>query len=384
MLDLVARHADVWNTPGSEGLEADIGSSRILDDHCRELGRDPAAIRRSAFLPRGSLDEVCGLAERYAAAGFSELILDVSGDTATPVGSVLTNQDVTDMSISADGNRIATVYPGDNGITVREAADVASARTLRTDSYPVAVDIATDGTIYFKDQAGVLYALNATGTLKWSRTVGGDTYASPSIAPDGTVYIGATTTGLSAYTTAGFKKWGYLVDSDIYTSAAIDAIAALKLVKVASLQMSEVRPAAHMASVDLSQLISDLRERLRRASSPPPAPVATPVATPVAASATASAPSPAPGSTAQFVAILAAPGIELRTEALRLLEPLFGVSATRKIDEFARIHPPGERPQEFLLQCQQHVSVMLGASKAEALFRPLYDRLESERLHRRG
>lgn len=164
-------------------------------------------------------------------------------------------------------------------------------------------------------------------------------------------------------------------------SAAIDAIAALKLVKVASLQMSEVRPAAHMASVDLSQLISDLRERLRRASSPaPPAPVATPVA----ASATASAPSPAPGSTAQFVAILAAPGIELRTEALRLLEPLFGVSATRKIDEFARIHPPGERPQEFLLQCQQHVSVMLGASKAEALFRPLYDRLESERLHRRG
>ncbi|MEU4626166.1 hypothetical protein AB0G04_40085 [Actinoplanes sp. NPDC023801] len=96
-------------------------------------------------------------------------IVDVSGDTATPVGSVLTNQDVTDMSISADGSRIATVYPGDNGITVREAADVASARILRTDSYPAAVDIAADGTIaggissYYDSFDGYTFA--ADGTL---------------------------------------------------------------------------------------------------------------------------------------------------------------------------------------------------------------------------
>lgn len=163
-------------------------------------------------------------------------------------------------------------------------------------------------------------------------------------------------------------------------SAAIDAIGAMKLVKVASLPMSEVRPAPHMVSVDLSQLISDLRERLRRAAAPAPAPVAAKAPAP----GPAPDPTPDPGSTAQFVAILAAPGIELRSEALKLLEPLFGVSASRKIDDFARIHPPAERPHEFLLQCQQHVSVMLGAGKAEALFRPLYDRLESERLHHRS
>jgi hypothetical protein len=159
-------------------------------------------------------------------------------------------------------------------------------------------------------------------------------------------------------------------------SASIDAIAALKLVKVAALQMSEVHPAPHMASIDLAQLIADLRERLRRAAAPrPPAP---PAAAPVPGAV------PDPGSTAQFVAILAAPGIELRSEALKLLEPLFGVGAARKIEEFARAHPPADRPQEFLLQCQQHVAVMLGAGKAEALFRPLYDRLESDRLHRRS
>jgi hypothetical protein len=147
---------------------------------------------------------------------------------------------------------------------------------------------------------------------------------------------------------------------------------------VAARQMSEVHPAAHMASIDLAQLIADLRERLRRAAAPrPPAP-------PAAAPAPVSDAVPDPGSTAQFVAILAAPGIELRGEALKLLEPLFGVGAARKIEEFARAHPPADRPQEFLLQCQQHVAVMLGAGKAEALFRPLYDRLESDRLHRRS
>lgn len=160
-------------------------------------------------------------------------------------------------------------------------------------------------------------------------------------------------------------------------AASIAAIATLKLVKVASLQMSEVRPAPHMASVDLAQLIAEFNAHIRRAAVAPPAPAPAPVPAPRPAE-------PAPGSTAQFVAILAAPSIELRSEALKLLEPLFGVGAARKVDDFARLHPPAERPQEFLLQCQQHVSVMLGASKAEALFRPLYDRLESERLHRRS
>lgn len=47
-------------------------------------------------------------------------------------------------------------------------------------------------------------------------------------------------------------------------SASVDAIASLKLVKVASLQMSEVTPAPHMASIDLAHLITYLREHLQR------------------------------------------------------------------------------------------------------------------------
>ncbi|MEU4242915.1 hypothetical protein [Actinoplanes sp. NPDC026619] len=74
-------------------------------------------------------------------------ILDVSGDTVTVVGSVLTNQDVADAALSPDGNQIATVYPGDERVTLRDADNLAATQQLATDPYPVAVDIATDGTI---------------------------------------------------------------------------------------------------------------------------------------------------------------------------------------------------------------------------------------------
>jgi alkanesulfonate monooxygenase SsuD/methylene tetrahydromethanopterin reductase-like flavin-dependent oxidoreductase (luciferase family) len=75
-LRVAARHADVWNTPAM-GLDVDLEAARILDEHCLDIGRDPAEIRRSVLIPATSVDEVCSLAEQYAAAGFSDLILEV-------------------------------------------------------------------------------------------------------------------------------------------------------------------------------------------------------------------------------------------------------------------------------------------------------------------
>jgi F420-dependent oxidoreductase-like protein len=76
---VAARHADVWNMPMGDP-DTDRGVSRTLDEHCEAIGRDPAEIRRSVSLPATSVDEVCTLAERYAARGFSELILEVPSD----------------------------------------------------------------------------------------------------------------------------------------------------------------------------------------------------------------------------------------------------------------------------------------------------------------
>src|ERR1700736_1570010 len=46
MMLLVARYADVWNSAGAASPEAAGEQSRRLDDLCRMVGRDPAAIRR--------------------------------------------------------------------------------------------------------------------------------------------------------------------------------------------------------------------------------------------------------------------------------------------------------------------------------------------------
>jgi F420-dependent oxidoreductase-like protein len=76
---VAARHADVWNMPMGDP-DADRDVSRTLDEHCEAIGRDPAEIRRSVSLPMTSVDEVCRLAERYAATGFTEIILEVPSD----------------------------------------------------------------------------------------------------------------------------------------------------------------------------------------------------------------------------------------------------------------------------------------------------------------
>jgi probable F420-dependent oxidoreductase len=47
-LRLVAQHADIWHT-FTEG-EAFAGKSRVLDEHCAEIGRDPAEIERSVLV----------------------------------------------------------------------------------------------------------------------------------------------------------------------------------------------------------------------------------------------------------------------------------------------------------------------------------------------
>ena len=48
-LALVARHADIWNAllPDAESYER---KSRLLDEHCARIGRDPSTIERSVLV----------------------------------------------------------------------------------------------------------------------------------------------------------------------------------------------------------------------------------------------------------------------------------------------------------------------------------------------
>jgi alkanesulfonate monooxygenase SsuD/methylene tetrahydromethanopterin reductase-like flavin-dependent oxidoreductase (luciferase family) len=75
-LRVVAEHADVWNIPGGDIGDA-VSRSARLDRLCAEIGRDPASITRSIYLPvsydspgttRAAIAEATG-------AGFGHIVL---------------------------------------------------------------------------------------------------------------------------------------------------------------------------------------------------------------------------------------------------------------------------------------------------------------------
>jgi alkanesulfonate monooxygenase SsuD/methylene tetrahydromethanopterin reductase-like flavin-dependent oxidoreductase (luciferase family) len=81
-LRVVAEHADVWLNAALPGTEiAELQRlSRVLDEHCATVGRDPATIRRAAqFRLPSDADGAVRLAQSYVEAGFTELVLMPTG-----------------------------------------------------------------------------------------------------------------------------------------------------------------------------------------------------------------------------------------------------------------------------------------------------------------
>ncbi|WP_427918642.1 LLM class flavin-dependent oxidoreductase [Streptomyces sp. cg40] len=81
LLRLVAEHADMWNVPGPphNTVEYVAERARVLDAHCAELGRDPAAITRSVQV-LVSYDEPAATREtvgRLVDAGMNHIVLSL-------------------------------------------------------------------------------------------------------------------------------------------------------------------------------------------------------------------------------------------------------------------------------------------------------------------
>ncbi|WP_344315167.1 LLM class flavin-dependent oxidoreductase [Fodinicola feengrottensis] len=84
-LRVAAEHADVWNIPGGD-LDDLVNRSALLDRYCAEIGRDPASITRSVFLPV-SYDEPTVTRKAIGEAvdaGFTHVVLGLSNPY--PVG----------------------------------------------------------------------------------------------------------------------------------------------------------------------------------------------------------------------------------------------------------------------------------------------------------
>jgi F420-dependent oxidoreductase-like protein len=90
-MKLTARHADVWNPSGAHGRDPEAlrrGSAR-LDQLCRDIGRDPASIRRSVQV-RWDGDEpnrLVDLIGTYVEAGVDDVLIAVSGPRGPRIAS---------------------------------------------------------------------------------------------------------------------------------------------------------------------------------------------------------------------------------------------------------------------------------------------------------
>jgi F420-dependent oxidoreductase-like protein len=93
-LRVVAEHADVWNAIGRNptrqpggGIPELAHKMAVLDQHCVDVGRDPASIKRSVqvHLDRESdLDETARRIEDLLAIGFTDVILLVPPPNPVP------------------------------------------------------------------------------------------------------------------------------------------------------------------------------------------------------------------------------------------------------------------------------------------------------------
>jgi alkanesulfonate monooxygenase SsuD/methylene tetrahydromethanopterin reductase-like flavin-dependent oxidoreductase (luciferase family) len=99
LLRVVAEHADLWNIPGGD-IEDAVRRSAMLDGYCAELGRDPAAITRSIYLPvlydqpkitRAEID-------RAVDAGFEHVVLGLEAPYPDRVAPWVTDELVTPSS----------------------------------------------------------------------------------------------------------------------------------------------------------------------------------------------------------------------------------------------------------------------------------------------
>ncbi len=81
--------------------------------------------------------------------------------------------------------------------------------------------IAADGTIYIGSLDNNLYAINPSGTLKWTLDTGDQVFSSPTIGSDGTVYVGSRSGQLFAVNPNGTIQWAASTDGEILSSPAV-------------------------------------------------------------------------------------------------------------------------------------------------------------------
>src|SRR5262249_10619905 len=77
---------------------------------------------------------------------------------------------------------------------------------VHSDSSPA---VSANGTIYFGDFEGKLWAVTAEGKRKWSFLTGLEIRSSPAIGANGTIYFGSRDRKFYALNAEGTKQWAF-------------------------------------------------------------------------------------------------------------------------------------------------------------------------------
>jgi alkanesulfonate monooxygenase SsuD/methylene tetrahydromethanopterin reductase-like flavin-dependent oxidoreductase (luciferase family) len=92
LLRVVAEHADLWNTAGD--IDDVVRRSALLDRYCNQIGRDPASITRSIYLPisydRPSLTQ--DAIGKAIEAGFQHVVLGLPAPDPARVARWVTDE----------------------------------------------------------------------------------------------------------------------------------------------------------------------------------------------------------------------------------------------------------------------------------------------------
>ena len=162
------------------------------------------ACGRDAVLYVGSNNALYKLIEIDTINPFNEWSINL-----TP----LTNPFPPLVSYNSTGD--ATIYiSGQNGHVYAVSDEGVSATYKWTFVLPIGamfIGLSIDGSVLYVSNANVLYSVDtSTGLLKWSRTIGGVPFSTPSVGADGTIYIYGVGTTLYAITdngTTSTLKW---------------------------------------------------------------------------------------------------------------------------------------------------------------------------------
>lgn len=152
---------------------------------------------------------------------------------------------------------------------------------------------------------------------------------------------------------------------------ALSEIAGLQFIKVQALRMLDQNPATGSNPLQNSHhVLSRLDPALlsSREPSPPASPTTTGSSLPESDIARAY-----PAEALQSERDLA--HARLKEQATALLQTYYGNSAAQKVADIAARHPPLTEPVQFLDACRQLAALLVGALKANEVFKDLYETL---------